>query len=633
MITRWKVSNFKSIREPIDLALAPLTIFCGPNSSGKSALIKSILTISQSLGSQIWEEPLVLNGRFLNLGNFEDVLHYGNETTQMDIGFSIQTSTGETVTLNAAIEPEVVVPSRVAGRLRARLKHCALVSTTPSGSETISISRRNIFELVSVDEINRSPEILRSQLQCGLFSYELSEPKSSELSSERNIAEPRASSLSNILPGRLLYRVQPDLRELTQDVRLVAEAVRTLGDRYTQPLPKHERERQLHEGVKATFAYIKRRIVRFRPGEQQRGDSSRFLGEVAIEIIDDIIATERVLKVQDCLDSIQRVARARGVRSIQPVVGDLSRRLTGSLIELQEIVAESKLGKARSELEAQLYPVHYRNILERVRDRIGNQIVYLGPLRDDPRVIYAIPSQANQRDIGLKGEFTAAMLDSFGDRLVEYPVPPELHGNFPGAYEVRQGTLNEAAMVWLQRMGLADFLQASETSRVGYNLTVRPQGLSRDVDLTSVGVGLSQVLPTIVMALLAPIGTTLIFEQPEVHLHPKVQSILGDFFLGLTACNKQCLVETHSEHLLNRIRRRIAEATDTTLLHKVGVYFVTRSEGVSHYELIKLNEFGAIPQWPDGFFDEVEEESSLIMQAALAKRKQRNPTPRQGSKG
>ena len=59
---------------------------------------------------------------------------------------------------------------------------------------------------------------------------------------------------------------------------------------------------------------------------------------------------------------------------------------------------------------------------------------------------------------------------------------------------------------------------------MGYQLEVRPKGVKQDLDLMSLGVGVSQVLPTIVMALLAPEDSVLIFEQPEVHLHPKKPS-------------------------------------------------------------------------------------------------------------
>jgi predicted ATPase len=143
------------------------------------------------------------------------------------------------------------------------------------------------------------------------------------------------------------------------------------------------------------------------------------------------------------------------------------------------------------------------------------------------------------------------------------------------------------------------------------------------MDLTSVGVGVSQVLPIIVMALLAPEHSILIFEQPEVHLHPKIQSILGDFFLGIaTVCNKQCLVETHSEHLINRMRRRIAESEHTHLLNQLQIYFVEREQAISRFTPVEPNEYGAILKWPQGFFDESEEESAKIMDAGLKKRQQ-----------
>ena len=90
MIKRWKIGNFKAIKDPIELPLTPLTVFCGPNSSGKSSFIKSILTVAQSLGSSAWEEPLVLNGRFVQLGYIEEILHHGLHETPLDIGFTVR---------------------------------------------------------------------------------------------------------------------------------------------------------------------------------------------------------------------------------------------------------------------------------------------------------------------------------------------------------------------------------------------------------------------------------------------------------------------------------------------------------------------------------------------------------------
>ena len=288
---------------------------------------------------------------------------------------------------------------------------------------------------------------------------------------------------------------------------------------------------------------------------------------------------------------------------------------------LEEINKHSKSRglHSKTELEVREFPPQYNDIIQQIRRVFENQIFYLGPLRDDPKAIYAIPPLPNQRDVGLKGEYTAAMLDEHKDLIIEYPLPPILE-KFDGEYELARGTLFDAVQVWLNRMGLAKSFNTALTPKVGYQLEIRPEGVKHNLDLMSLGVGISQVLPTIVMALLAPEDSVLIFEQPEVHLHPKVQSVLGDFFLGIVGCGKQCIVETHSEHLINRIRRRIAESKDEEILQQLQIYFVELKNGVSQFRSVEPNEFGAILEWPSDFFDEVEKESSAIIRAAMEKR-------------
>jgi predicted ATPase len=106
------------------------------------------------------------------------------------------------------------------------------------------------------------------------------------------------------------------------------------------------------------------------------------------------------------------------------------------------------------------------------------------------------------------------------------------------------------------------------------------------------------------MCLLADADSTLVFEQPELHLHPKVQTLLGDFFLSMALCNKQCIVETHSEYLIDRLRFRIASAEKEPLTDNAKIYFVEKPGPNSTFREVKINEYGAIVDWPDGFFDQ-----------------------------
>jgi predicted ATPase len=141
-------------------------------------------------------------------------------------------------------------------------------------------------------------------------------------------------------------------------------------------------------------------------------------------------------------------------------------------------------------------------------------------------------------------------------------------------------------------------------------------------DLTHVGVGVSQVLPIVVSCLLAEPDTMLIFEQPELHLHPMVQERLADFFLAMAMLGKQCVLETHSEYLINRLRFRAAAAEGSQLVETIQIYFAEKAGSQSSFRPIVVNEYGAILDWPEGFFDQSQAESEKIIREATRKRKQ-----------
>lgn len=264
---------------------------------------------------------------------------------------------------------------------------------------------------------------------------------------------------------------------------------------------------------------------------------------------------------------------------------------------------------------------------------------YLGPLRDEPRALYPLSTTADTTDVGLRGEHTAAVFDLHRNTLVRYLPSASFPAPAPNApaldKTLRPRSLEAAVLDWLRYFGVVDTLTTRDLGNLGHELKVTTPGIAEPHNLTHVGAGVSQVLPIVVMCLLAEEGSTILIEQPELHLHPRVQTLLGDFFLAASLAGRQVIVETHSEYLVNRLRYRIAASEGEDLAQTVKTYFVEKNEkGASVFRDVKVNRYGAIAEWPKGFFDQSQREIEQILLAGAQKKKaERSRGGNDGSSG
>ncbi len=137
--------------------------------------------------------------------------------------------------------------------------------------------------------------------------------------------------------------------------------------------------------------------------------------------------------------------------------------------------------------------------------------------------------------------------------------------------------------------------------------------------LTDVGFGVSQILPVLVLLYYVPEDSIVLMEQPEIHLHPSVQSALADLMLAVAEHRRvQIIVESHSEHLLRRFQRRVAEGTVAS--SDLMLYFVRTNNGAAELNDLKLNKWGEIENWPEKLFGDEMGEIAAISTAALNRR-------------
>jgi predicted ATPase len=124
------------------------------------------------------------------------------------------------------------------------------------------------------------------------------------------------------------------------------------------------------------------------------------------------------------------------------------------------------------------------------------------------------------------------------------------------------------------------------------------------------------VLPVVTLLQYVPAGSTVILEQPEIHLHPLAQANLADVIINAAVHrNVQVIVESHSEHLLLRLQRRIAE--EKIRSDDVALYFCDIGDKASVLNRLQLDLFGKIENWPRNFMGNAFGETAEAEKARL----------------
>ena len=647
MIKRWKIANFKSIRDETTLDLAPLTIFAGANSSGKSTVIQSILLIAQTLQHKISSKPIVLNGSLSKLGKFDDLKSDGSDVDQISIGWHCEPDTdqrGEQINsvkceLSFDANQDSFADERNAYQLQPRLHrfelkanltdhnftdHDVFVYISSSDEKYHLIEKKN--NLADEMKVNFSINIdiddnswsniqerlpllkglpLLTGISCSKIDHFL--PKTLQLNQfkideiddvvDACISVICGESLDIHLFNRLIKEKSSDQlsNEIQNEILLPVATLIKLLDTYEIDL-KHE----------TTF--------RESLDDLNKERISLSLGYLAdfMKTLDNDNKTQR--EIQDAIKSDNSMTKSMSKILIKRTLTILNSK--------DFTILDNKINK--------INPKFLSSAMEYIDSFFSEQVKYLGPLRSEPKYFYPIGNLVDPDDVGLRGEQTAAVLHVYRKASIKY-LPSS---RFPLANselsEIKRTPvskpLEEAVQDWANYLGVAGEVQTSDLGKFGHDLTVGldvgSDGRLNPRNLTHVGVGVSQVLPILVMGLLSKEDTTLIFEQPELHLHPLVQTRLADFFLSMALLKKQCIIETHSEHLINRLRFRAATASvEESLTDTSKIYFVEKVEGTSRFKEVIVNEYGSIQDWPSGFFDQSYSEAENILMASIKKRK------------
>lgn len=176
-------------------------------------------------------------------------------------------------------------------------------------------------------------------------------------------------------------------------------------------------------------------------------------------------------------------------------------------------------------------------------------------------------------------------------------------------------TLYEALDAWLVHLNVASEVQVSKSNSFGFNVLIKNIE-NKQSDIMNVGIGVSQVLPVLITGLLSEENETLIFEQPELHLHPYPQSRLADFFMALVNRNRRVIVETHSEYMLLRLRYHVLK--ENIARERIVINFFENKLGT---KVIKkeITSNGTI-EYPEDFKDETQKLMDDLLNAMLEKK-------------
>jgi predicted ATPase len=564
----YRLTNFAAFADTGSIELAPITVLCGENSSGKSSILKSLLLLKQSSANRSTNldagpnvQPLLLNGEFTRLGSWTDLVHMKNRANKITFDWELS---GEATAERSELG---LYAPRYWSRRQDLGPFEYHISLTLASDKSKNLEYSTYVDNITIfDQISSLSISLTTSSMVPLYNITI-------------------SNVSILFPDSpALYFRTSFNSELTNallnDVRRLPPFKATTGDLWVDflgPFPVHLFSLDLR--LKSWVPFFSELSAKLEAASDRRkGEKPSYLSVLQEEI--------RVLVATPGIGQERRLRQ----ESTTPLLDALLRTFTVNLDNA------------------------YSRGLSVLADFWG-EIRYLGPLREQPRRFYQF-DDTGSAEIGSAGQFSVQVLSLEENNNVTFS---RIKHDEKGRLEVRSAhstSLIDSLNYWLDEMGLPR-VSPHIIQQSLYELNVSATE-DLKVSLPDVGFGVSQVLPVILECLRANKGDTVILEQPEIHLHPRIQSILADFFIARAQDGIRFIVESHSEYFVKRLCRRVSEGKPENIAAIPNIIFVHREEGVSQCEKVVLNEFGEIENWPSGFFD-LGEDASWV-DAALSRR-------------
>ena len=240
---------------------------------------------------------------------------------------------------------------------------------------------------------------------------------------------------------------------------------------------------------------------------------------------------------------------------------------------------------------------------------LGGRLIYVNAERIGPRKFYHHSEMfARRGNLGTRGEYTLNYLSARRDE--------SLSSSDPRCSEPGRRRLMEVIDHWLQEVTPGvhlqlETIQDADAIIAGFSFDHPGDVGTRRYRATNVGFGLSYTLP-VLTALLEPPGSLCLIENPEAHLHPRGQTRLAELAVRASLAGVQVIVETHSDHFMDGVR--IAVRNGLIQPDQAAFHYFSREGGKTVVSSPRVNADGRLSSWPEGFFDQHEENLARLLE-------------------
>jgi len=531
------ISNFRSWRNNNYIDLSSINLLLGANSSGKSSIIHALALLKQSELSH----RLIPNGIEIDLGRIEDQVNFKAKSKPQTkrelsdfIGFGLKYQLKSFDILRSLRRNRPLDYRPLANRISRSETERLSQSLASFIGDLEYLERFDDLGLIKdITLLSRSQKILfinikkRSRSKIWISLEVTKDPDYWEnfidLSGENRLSEEEEISKRNLLETN-----EKKIKTLMSNVNSIRRKLREekikSGKNFTELSNEY---RNLQRNIFAMRREIRELedslVERSIPGGTNE-EKCAYISSQLSQTIDMDIEDVEEIGVVNLLSTI-----STHYRNFRPNSDD---NPIGEMIDLLH---------KNSKFELTVHPLLMLSIVHNRFEQITSSVVRIGPHRERPdRVSFVNPNDKNTF-VGTQGENVMSIINQISRKQIN--------------------ELNE----WCKLLGIPYNLTRKRFKQFNISQLILKDEEGMSVSLADVGYGIGQVLPIILTSMLTR-NTIITIEQPELHLHPKLQANLADLFIrSASTLNNNFILETHSEHIILRMKRRQKEARETRL--------------------------------------------------------------------